>query len=489
MVNRIHHRTNNHGMVLPFVAIVAVAMGLLVLFISRQVKFNSGQMVYFNNMNRAYRLAESGLAIALGQLSVNPSTGPMAGPAMPDPNEKYSNYIERTNFPMFNSFYITTSATVTVSGEEFASELHTYANVANIGAYFAALKNEFVLSPGMDSTGGRIYAPNVVFITSNPTTGPTPVTRAQSAEFVYTAIARVDGTTDNEFPTTWFPPANTIIPNNICIGDNQVTCRDGGGQFVLPTKLDYPMQFPSLADGDFVRYRILAGVHNPGAGNWLDFRNQQYIFPPGYEGPRLGNDPYDTSGNFPPGLPGHNPGPNSNYQHVYYSNTGVRIGRPGLNSGTTIYGQILFVSEGPIEIYGNIYSYGDTTNPAFMPGAGIVSSSTAHQAVFISKTNISIKTSGPSDTSRHIEAFFFCPDGSLSIENTPTATPRSFEFTGSWVLGQTDPQPNNLPSQYEASRKYQYMTSLRDNPPPYLPALSEIYYAFERPTKAPNLYQ
>jgi hypothetical protein len=212
-----------------------------------------------------------------------------------------------------------------------------------------------------------------------------------------------------------------------------------------------------------------------------------HIFPPGYRTPGGTPDPNDQYDNvvLAP-LPGRENGSNSNVRHVFYSEGGMRVGKT--NGGTTVHGQVLFAAKGDIEIYGDIRSATDPT----MPGDGYVSSSTAHQAVFLAGGNIVIKTNGVNlgaNSTRHIEAFLYCPEDSLVVEDTPNAETlnRHFEFEGSFILGTFAPPRFNLPTQFTGSRTYSYMTTLKTHPPPYMPALSEIYYMLEEIKKSPGL--
>jgi hypothetical protein len=398
-----HSKNKIKGFVLPFIAAIGFGIAILVLYIAQAVKIETHQMVYFNNMNKAYRLAESGLNVALGQLSASPRTGYLTGgPVFPE--GQYQNYAEPINAPVLGGYYILTTATITASGKTYACAVHTYAKIANIGEYFAALKNEFILSPGMNATGGKIYSPNLVFITT--AAAGVPATLATQADYVYSAIASDNGTEFDD-PTLWgstflpnppfgnYPIGARIIPDEICIG---IGCAD------LPNRLQAPIQFPQLFTEDFEQYEAYAGAHANFSGG--DFRNAPngglHIFPPGYEGPVLAGDAYG----------GHDSSAGSNSQHVWYSDTDIKIGNPDpLSPGTTIHGQVLFVTPGNIEIYGDIYSAADT-DP--LPGAGLVSSSTAHQAVFIAGGDIKIMTSDLSIQNlpnigdiRTIEAFFF----------------------------------------------------------------------------------
>lgn len=491
-------RFYQRGALLPLIGAMGVALGILVIFISQSIKFNSKQMVYFDYRNQAFTLAESGMGIALGKLSVDPSTGTFPPAALS--TGEYQNVVARSNIPVFNSYYIQTTATVTAHGVDYVSRLHTYASVANLGEYFAAMKNTFVLSPNMDAGEGGIYAPNVVFLTSTPASGL--VSRAKFVQYVYGAIAKDEFSNDYENPLVWdaepvgspatFLRGTTTSSFRVCLGDNQqgtgaLECMDAtGSNVVRPERRQFPLQFPVLrtgVGGDFDRYLELAD--DPGSNfdhafnGFLDLSSWTDIFPPGYDGSTMAGDQY-LSGSFG-GMSGHNSISGANVQKVYYASDGIKVGNP--ISGTQVRGQILLVTPGSIYISGNIFS---NETAGSWPGDCCASSSTASQLVLIAGQNIVIQTTaavvalGPGAT-RTVEAFFFAPNGQLYVDNSDSPVPagRNFTFKGSWVLGQTALAPNNFPTQFNGNRVSEYMTTLKTKTPPYLPSLSEIHRLIE----------
>lgn len=463
------NQTNQSGFALPLVAMVAFGLAILIFSIFQTTEVSTQQMLYFNNMNRVYRLAESGLSSALGQLSVDPSTATInsAGSIEMEGEGVYDNFATPVSSPVAGSYYIVTSATRTSGGKTYACKLHTYAAVANVGDYFAAFQQEFRLSAGMNAAGGKIYAPNLVFFISTAV----PIrTEALEAEYFFAATAQ-DSITNTTYPNPalWSSinlfNGQPIMPTEIFIGSDTVS--------ILPTKLPTLRKFPQVSSADLQRYSDLAGPHNftnNFAGN---------VFPPGYR----------NGGTCDP-LPGDNYAGHScdNQDHIYYSPNSITIGSPGVE--TKIHGQILFVSAQHINIVGNIVSASTNTDP--MPGAGNTtnhaSSSTAHQAVLITRNDIIITPPTTYGSTRTVQAFLFAPNGQLTVNVGVSTNAYNFNFTGSEILARGTNPPNNLPSQFTGTRTYQYMTTLKTNPPPYLPALAEIFYSLEDITGTPGVF-
>lgn len=438
----------------------AFGLSILIFSVTESTKINTSQMVYFNNMNRVYRLAESGSSSALGQLSIDPTlttiTGTVAGEG------EYTSYVKQVSSPSFGTFYVVTSASRTVGGKDFSCNLHTYASVVNLGEYFAAFQNEFILSPGITATNGKIYAPNVTFLIS---AAVPQRTEALAVEYVYTSLAKNDLVpTETWTPNQWAVsgPAGAIpiTPNEIFIGSHPTTSA-------LPRQLTTLRNLPSVTHADLTRYR-----NQLGGASHIVTQLSGDIFPPGYYTGSGLPDPLDM-------YAGH---ANDNRQHVYYAEGDLILGDP--NSTTTVYGQVLFVATGSIILQGNIVS---AAVPSF-PGGGSttnhLSSSSAHQAVFITPKDIVIAAAAlapAGGATINIQGLMYAPNGQLRVTQRvlPAVPPLNYNFVGSQIFSGAAPNPYNLPSQFQGTRTYAYMSSLKTNPPPYLPALITIFYQWE----------
>jgi hypothetical protein len=466
------------GWTLPFIAMLSAGIAFLVLVIAQNLKVNTHQMLYFNNMNRVYKLSESALSLTLGRLSINPDPLAVQGNFTVSSQEAYSITAQVVNNPVAGAFYIVTNATRTEGGKTYSCRLHTYASVANVGSYFAAIGDIFRLSPGMDARNGKIYAPFIEFWTS-----PGRLTRVQAVEYVQRASINTNtGGLISDTPATWV--GNGYQGNNPLV--NVVSI--GGSSVDMPTQLPFPKKLPQVLDSDLQRYidddpEGPAHLHQ----SVSDFTTYNDIYPPGYLGGQDALDPY----------PGHT---NDNTHHIYYSASNMIIGKYG--STTTIHGQVLFVSAGDIEIRGSIFSAPDTNYPGAGSSDAHTSSSVAHQAVFMSKNNVIINTNqwhadmgGIAGATMTVQGMFFCPNGQLRVPNYNNRTDQQmidtrlcFDFLGAEILGTIATQPHNLPSQFRGTRTYTYMDTLGTHPPPYLPALAEIYYSLEEITQSAGLY-
>jgi hypothetical protein len=263
-----------------------------------------------------------------------------------------------------------------------------------------------------------------------------------------------------------------------------------------PIKLGAPLLFPQITAPDQLRYNNIATQNTPDH-DWKSGFNDNVatpepdIYPPGYETAGLcaAIDPADKYW-----VNGHHTC--DNRDHVYYFNGDMTIGRPG--STTTIHGQILFVAAGTIYLNGNV-RMADSINPAEpLPGVGFASSSTAHQAVFIPGPNKNVVINNTFyDTAAcglqklYVEGLVLAPTGTLEmrsyapqnvcgVSNYLINEKIELNFKGSMILGMS-PSIANVISDGD-KRKYQYLTSLKDNPPPYLPALSVILNEFQEVT-------
>lgn len=460
-------------MSIPMIAVATIALALLLIGIERNLRATTGQMVYFDNMNRVYRLAETGLNTALGTLAVDGSTMNVNGIETTVPNEgKFINWAQPDSSVVAGGYYVVTSATRTENGREYACKLHTYALVANLGDYFAIVSDFFTLSPGMDSSLGKIYAPTLTFLTLNGLQ-----TKAADAEYVFSCTSVNNDNILN--------PIVNDVSEWLGLGIVPTRIQIAGSNTQLPKQLTNLKTLPVL--NDLTRYETLAGPHTQ-KSLFTDLILDKDIYPPGYEGtePNLNGTSYADNYAF------HT---TNNEHHIYYSSITMVIGNRNLLNPVRIHGQVLFVSAGDIILQGDIRSVDDGLD--WLPGAGYISSSTAHQAVFMTAGNIIIDPSymngAPRGSTMTVQGLLFAPNGALTVNNTlDDATlwnlNHCYNFKGSEVLGTIDLQPRNLPTQFRGPRYYEYMSTLKDKPPPYLPAFAEIYYSLEEITKSHNLF-
>jgi len=443
-------------MSLPLTAIFALILGIVSLFMANFLRISSRNMNYINRVDRVLRLAESGLNDALGRLAIEGSTTNINGIQYPGGDEGgvYENFAQIISNPITGGYYIVTSATTTHNGKSFSCKLHTYARISNVGDFFAALSNTLLIAPGVNASGGKVYAPNITFITE-----PGKQTQVLGAEYVDSCVAR-DKDTGVETPAPW---DGTIVPGLI----NILTPVSG-----QPIKQNTQLQFPQLFDSDILEYKNKAGPHT----TKKDFTGD--IFPPGYKSPGcipIGGDTYT----------GHTC---DNNHHIYYHEEDMRI-------EGTIHGQILFVSGKDIYISSSLVSLNlDTPPPASpsFPGNGHESSSTAHAAILITRGNVYIDNTfhpgplpPPTISTQVIQALIFAPNGALVTKNYGDDLIHdqlSLDFTGSMILQNLSTPPENLGTVFKYNRSYGYMESLRTHPPPYLPIVSEIYYSLEEIT-------
>ena len=199
--------------------------------------------------------------------------------------------------------------------------------------------------------------------------------------------------------------------------------------------------------------------------------------PPGYKGSYGGcSDNYDNRTEL-------------NQDHVYYTEGDLRIGGPG--GGTVIHGQIVFVAEGNIIITGDIRKSDNTRFPGEGDGEEFVSSSTAHQAILITRNDVIIDPVAVADNNLVLEAMIIAPKGQLIPPRGLDLAVRqnlSLDFKGSLIISSLNSTPR-LPEVFIDRRSYSYDVDLRDNPPPYLPAIAEIYYQLEQTVRLPPLFK
>jgi hypothetical protein len=427
-----------HGFVLSIAVFLAALFALIVLQLVQHLRTTSQQAVYLGSISRAYQLAETGQAAAMGQLASSSdlssfTTSPVIAP---DGSGEYQNTVMLKHVPVDPIYYVVTSATHTVGGHSYSCRLHSYVRVSNTAEFFMATPDELTISQPIDVSTGRIYAGTITFITNGGTTGTTRVLRADylSGCFQQTPpAARIP----------WAAPSDVIIS------------QPPGGN---PVQAAAPLLFPQLLDADLFHYQNLAGPH---------VTQQVFsgdIYPPGYS---------DYSTNQTGDVyTGHT---QLNSQHVYYSTGDMMI-------QGTVHGQVLFVAAGNIHITGNLLVATDTS---WYPGQGMESSSTAHQAVLMTRGNViidnTLPVNPPAVTTLSIQAMIIAPYGTLvptSYGDDMKHSALALDFLGSMIVGTPRSTPS-LPSIFRYSRTYGYMTSLKTNPPPDLPSLAEIYCALE----------
>jgi hypothetical protein len=331
-----------------------------------------------------------------------------------------------------------------------------------VSEYFAAVNGPLNITLGTDVSLGKVYALDLSFETAGSATEFTQVKRA---EFYKLA--------------TLSPPL-TSPEYNLATGKVRITELPGVN---LPIQMSAPLIFPQVTTPDLDNYKDRAGALHIASGT---FRGTD-IFPPGYVG---GQDALDTYANHE----------NDNTRHIYYFDGDMHIGQR--NSTTTIYGQILFIATGTIYIDGNVRS----ADPwVALPGAGLPSSSTAHQAIFIPGVNHDVRISTnfynlgiAGAQHQFLEGLVLAPTGrifadpyydvSLPVINRPPPFNNInnhvvFHFTGSMILGDSP----DLASAFGSNKVLNYMNTLKTDPPPYLPALSQLLNEFQEIT-TPGIY-
>ena len=150
-----------------------------------------------------------------------------------------------------------------------------------------------------------------------------------------------------------------------------------------------------------------------------------------------------------------------------------------------IHGQILFVSEGDIQITGKLTNAG---GPPF-PGTGILASK-ADQAVLITQHDVVMENQNFTSEPFVVKAFVLAPNGRFYGEpKPPPAGPggpyKSLDFEGAVIISEPGTNGNNFGAVFNCTlpgcRSYKYMQSLKDAPPPYLPSVAETYWYLEDP--------
>ncbi len=452
---------NSRGSSIISVIIISAVMGLLLLTLSKQVAFRSKSSVYLQGRDNAVQLAETGMNDALARLSLDPrNIGNFNGTTVTLPDGEYQFFVEQRNDIVPLGYYIRTEATAKVGGKSYKSRLHTHVEVSNVAEYFAAIKDELVVSAGVNVSLGRIYSPILTF-----NTDPSLVTTVKSAQFVKAVTPSLDWSDATKARVVISEPSFPVDVDTMAKANQ-------------PVKLNSRLVFPQILDSDLVRYRKLAQITelDPVGHTKCDFTGdvaadgKVHIFPPGY------------TTNLDPNYDRYARHSNLNEDHVYYCNDTVN----GMKVQGIVHGQVLFVSEGDIHITGNITSAaaGD------LPGAGSASSSTAHQAILITPKSVVIdntyyEAGWTTQETQSIQALIIAPEGELYPRpylNTAIHSRLSLNFLGSLILGHLSSNPpTNLRSVFDGSagRVYAYMESLKNNPPPYIPTIRQIHYSFE----------
>lgn len=480
---------NQSGFTLAFAVVAAAAGVIMIIGVARLFQRSSHELNYVEATERSFVLAETGLNTAISQLIYNsrlcsdtdvtftaihayPETGP---------GEEFKNTCFRRAIPQnSDSFFIITSATVTANGKSFSQTLYSYVGIANVAEYFAAVNGDLQISFPTDISEGKVYAQGLLTFDWDSTNSP-PNTFLDKAEF----YGSLNPAFNNNGNTNW----NSTYTDPIKIAD--ITNSNS------PIQLANPLLFPQVTPNDQAWYLSLAtltGNHTV-VSNFATAADPLWtdIYPPGYDdfnclgagGCPAANTSQNKSGDK---YLGHT---KDNREHVYYYDGDIHIGKQG--STTTIHGQVLFVATGKIVIDGNVRSVWNPLD-TYMPGAGVASSSTAHQAVFIPGPtfNVDISSSfyvGPGVETEYLEGLFLVPSGTINVVPYPDPDIHSrlgLQFTGAMILGK---QPD-FRSVFTApgGRTYSYMTSLKSNAPPYLPSLSIIYNEFPDITSQTGLF-
>lgn len=438
-------RQANQGSFLALSLIVALVIAILALSASSVISWSTKQTVYVENMDHVYRLAETGLNDALQRLSKDPRVDDFDTTPVSVPEEQglYQNTVYLATIPANPIYYVVTSATRTISGKNYCCTLHTYARVTNSSEYFLAVPDAVTVSHPVNIDLGKIYASTITFLLDGLPGDQTLVKRAEYQNVCYTQLGGINTVWDGTHK-------DKVLISDPISGD--------------PVQLSEGLIIPDLLDSDMARFQAWAGPHTATGTFSGD------IYPPGFEGADTFAFP-STDYYAAAAAPGHS---NRNPDHVYYYSGDMSI-------EGTVHGQVLFVSGGNIYISSSLVVATD----AFFPGAGFPSSSTAHQAVLITRGNVIIQNSltvPPVGTiTEKIQAFILAPTGQLipQVYDASSESRLALDFQGSLILSTLQSNPR-ITSVFQASRKYSYMDSLSTNPPPYIPCVVDIYYSLEQ---------
>lgn len=511
------NRNKQNGITIVLAVVVAMVASVLILITAKITQQNQKFMVHYKQMDKTYRYAETIMNRIAGQISLNPGIISQSGFGSPmtdsAENAVYEVSAAQVPFDGINGYYIVTTSTRTISGHKYSSRLHTYARISNITEYFAAIRGTLTVGFPSDIGQGKVYAYQLNFDTDG---NPPPMTQVLRAEFVNSC--------------NWFsiPSLPSSTPNTAITSRVQINSPNADTTLNAPVKVS-ELLFPQVTSSEMTYYRGLAHVTNTAApynGHMIcnfgaldpagvlimDKGSDGIIdiYPPGYIGKSLNGD--DFAGRIDRTGDGNVDGflSEDNADHVYYcTGTMTLQGR--------IHGQILFVAEGDIRITGNLYSSNLTAdgsasvdcsasspylanglcdNAISLPGAGALnkSSSTAHQAILIAKGNIVIDNTfkpmtwnpDPNDFTVGTNVFFetiqavvYSPNGYSTAtdynNNANIHAHLGLDFTGSLIMGES-PAYYNV---FRFKRNYHYMDSLKLKPPPYLPAIIDVYHSAE----------
>lgn len=486
-------RNNNRGITIFYAVFTALATVVLGLAITQMLGFTSRQANYLSNMDRTFRLAETGMNNAIGALTRVGFSAAMAQnqkqsfPADGGWEEWYRNTIKEITKP-FRCYYIKTEARRERGAQCYSSVLHSYVETSNVGEYAAAVNDDCWLLQGTQfGDESKIYGLSLRFDNN------TSVGRAQYIGSVNPPLnSKKYAANDLPAPDPSSSGFYSYKAQHILIGKHP--------DYELPQQLPAPLLLPQVTQADLDFYKLLAGPHTTVS----DFTNYSAVYPPGYFGFTTNNagDLYAAH-------------TTQNRHHVYYSANTIKIGHQNDIANpeaamTKIYGQVLFVSEKNIELHGSVVSADSAVfgSPSVsLPGTGRPDASTAHQGVFITPGDIVITDTfvdmtpnsygfdfdgdGTVDPDSHyqvIEGFYIAPNGTIQPTSYETRAPTQyhlihsqllyFYFKGSWILNTTLATPD-MKTVFGGYRSYQYMPSLKDKPPPYIPSLATILYTLE----------
>ena len=515
---------NKNGFTTPIAIGVSVVTIVLIMSMARTIQVSTQQTVQNNRMDNMNRLLETGLYHAIGSLATNPDLYDLIDPdtfhgkgfaypliddpdAQPDPIVNgFQNYVFPSNV-VPGGYYVVTNAVMPVVAEilqsdsdgdpipdgmggfEIASEargqmfsrLHSHVRVSDATEYFWAIKEKLVIGVGTDAGNGKVYSRQLEF----DTTGTGWNTKVLSAEYV-------------------LPPAGNLEPD-VTAGfynypavseDIAISEPTTGANAHKPIGRKNPILFPQLMDTDMARYAEKAHMGEADEHSKCDFTQdlngdgEVHIYPPGY---------YTSSGNshadddYSAALGGnHTSDPGD---HVYLCNGNVEIGTDWTKP-TYVHGQVIIVATGTVLIKGSIENH--TLDDSDLPdeaGADENTRSKAHQLVLLTPSDVTITDDWNTDPgvahTQTIHAALIAPYGHLKATDYGSdVTFHNFmklRFMGSMILNsiENDP-PDNLRTVFAdettdgtPARIYSYMESLKTNPPPDIPAITEIYYSVE----------